>query len=537
MPSRDPDASGVSRAILFGGLAVIAYYAACFALAPAGQPVLIPDSAGYLAVGRWVAGAGEVPQQIGVLYSWGYGALFTFPYLFSTDVSWAYAWGVTVNVLAGGGLFAVLVALLQRRWPGRPPRLIAAIAFVGAAWSGVALQVSQIWPVVPLAVLTAAWALSLQRLAQGERRASAELVVSSLALFGLHHRMAGIVAVTAWILIQHRERGRSPKALVALGCGCVLIFIVDRIVAAAIYPEGASGFEFQNALHEPWAFVRILVGEFWYVSAGTAGVALATVGRHERERLPMRAFLAAFAFTALVGAAQLAAAIGRGVPLRADFLAYGRYVSPFIPVLVVLGVGALVLDRRARPTNIAIGCAGLSGAEIVLNGSYPRPDFLALNSVGLLGSGLRPFPLDVLTPSLWAVGLAVTLVAALPRLRPTLAMSALITVIMAGTLLGASRLKDVLARSDNAGQDAVAVIDGLPPGAVTYVDSTAGSSTFVLLQMLRPERRFAFGRPEPGTREAWVVHGLRWKAPRGVPVRLLSPPGQFQSISCVGRPC
>lgn len=56
------------------------------------------------------------------------------------------------------------------------------------------------------------------------------------------------------------------------------------------------------------------------------------------------------------------------------------------------------------------------------------------------------------------------------------------------------------------------------------IDPTAGSSTFVLLQMLRPDRRFSYG---PGSRGGLVVHGLRWSPPRGVQVTLLSPPGQF----------
>lgn len=533
----DADGSERPRALLLGGAAVVAFYGLLFALAPASQPALLPDGAGYLAVGRWLSGAGGLPQQIGVLYSWGYGALFTFPYLFSTDVSWAYAWGVAVNILAGGLLFASLAALLRRRWPGHPPGLIATVAFVAAAWSGVALQASQIWPGVLLAALTATWALSLQRLADGEDRARAELAASAVALFMLHHRMAGVVVVSAWILLGRRERGHVPWSLAALGLGCVLVFVVDRIVEAAIYPQGAASFDFQHALREPWTFTRILVGELWYVAAGTAGVALATLGRGERERLQMRAVLAAFAFTAALGAAQLAASLGRGVPLRADFLTYGRYVTPFVPVMLALGAGGFVLDRRARPALAVAGCIGLSGAELALNGSYPNPSFVPFNSLALLASGLKQFPLDVLTPSLWAVGLAVTLVAALPRLRPPLAATALATVVVAGGVVGANHLKSVLAGADDAGHGFVAVIDRLPPGTVIHVDPTAGSSTFVLLQMLRPERRFDYGTLAPGTRQAWVIHGLRWNAPRDVSVNLVSPPGQFQSLSCLGPAC
>lgn len=527
-----------SRPVVLWALAVMGLYGVLFAIAPTEQPILVPDTGGYLGVGRLLTGAGETPQQIGVFYSWAYGLLFTVPYALTTDIGWVYGWGVAVNCVAGAVLYLLLAGLLRRRYANAPVALTTTLAVAGATWSGVALQVGRIWPEIALAVLVAGWALALQRLVDGERRAPVELVALAVAVFATHHRMAGLVAVTAVVLLLRTSSRTRTLGLLALVGGCLATLGIDRLVQDAIYPEGPASFGFDGALDVPGTVARVLLGELWYVAAATAGLASAAFVRSRDARLPVLALAGAVLLTAVLGAAQLGAATERGVPLRSDFLTYGRYVSPFVPVLLALGATVLTLRRgRHVVVVLAVALGGLSLAEIAVNRSEESPAFVAFNAVGLLGSGLDFFPLDVVTPSLLALAAVLTLLAAVPRIRPGLGAGVLVGLAVLTSVTGAGRLSSIVAAADGAGRDIVTVVDRLPRDETVQVDPSGGSALFVLLQILRPERRFVYAPTTRSSNARFVVHGFRWTPPAGRPVTLLSAPGQFRSVSCLGTRC
>jgi hypothetical protein len=72
---------------------VRAFYAVLFRLAPAGNPVLAGDSAGYLAIARWIGGVGQTPQHDGPPYAVGYGLLQVPGYLATSDATTSTASG------------------------------------------------------------------------------------------------------------------------------------------------------------------------------------------------------------------------------------------------------------------------------------------------------------------------------------------------------------------------------------------------------------------------------------------------------------
>jgi hypothetical protein len=527
------------RSAALGAVAVAVFYGALFAIAPADRPVIMDDQAGYVAIGRWLTGVGELPQQLSPFYSWAYGTLFTVPYLFTDRIGVVYAYGIVVNCAAGAALFVLLARVLVRVVPDARRSVVLACAFSGAAWSGVALQVGQTWPEVVLATLVAGWTLAVLRLCAGERRALLEVSILTVALFATHHRMAGLIPIGVVLLLRYRKAGtaRSAAALAILAAGVGVTLLVDQLVQDALYPAGAIDPHLRYAWDAPDLVLRALLGELWYVAAATAGI-VALAWATPFVRAPARrALIAGFGLTALLGAAQLAAAVEQGTPVRGDFFAYGRYAGPFVPVMLAVGVAALSASPRRRVVVVPLAAVvTVSGLQLAINGTRLGGFSNPLNITGLLGSGLFEVPLDVVGPSLLATLVAVGIAVAVPRIRSVVAAGAIAAVVALVGLGGAERIRRYLDGADNGGRNVVAFVDTLPSDATIYVDPTA-EPVFELLQMLRPERRFVrrrVGREGPAR---WVVHDVRWTGARERRARRVSAAGDLQVVSCIGRAC
>lgn len=388
-------------------VAVAAFYVVLFALAPAHLPALNVDSEGYLAVGRWVAGAGVKPEQVSSYYAFGYGLILALPYLFTQSIHAVYAFAVALNVLAGALLVLPLRALLREAFGLDSGRATLA-AVGGAAYGGVALQVGQVWPVTLLALGVAGYALVLLRLLRAPSNARA-LALSALAivLFALHHRMAPVAIVTVLVFAQLYVTGARWSAVAGfalLVVGVAAVLVGDRITLDALYPLGTGAFGVTRAVRtgDVGTTLRILVGELWYVVVATLGLApvgIAALVSRRGDGLSSlgSAVVLAGLGTAVLGALQIA---GAGIlsSIRLDYLSYGRYVDPYVPLLVGCGLASLLALRRWWPllgaTTVVVGTAvqvAVQG-DTVFRGAYQKstvPGILGANAV--FGGGASPF--------------------------------------------------------------------------------------------------------------------------------------------------
>ncbi|XAY06220.1 hypothetical protein DSM112329_03084 [Paraconexibacter sp. AEG42_29] len=520
---------------------MVVFYAALYALAPTDRPVIIADSPGYLAVGRWLTGAGEIPQQLSPFYSWFYGAVFAVPYSITPDLDVAYAFGVALNCVTGGVLFVLLDRIVRRAFPDLAPRLATVLAISGACWAGVSIQVGQIWPEIVLAAMVAGWTLAILRLGAGAARAPLELSLITVVMFATHHRMAGAILVAGALLASHARRTGLRQVVapfLVLAGGLALTLLVDRVVKDALYPRGAADVPFRLALDAPDLVLQVLIGELWATAAATGGlIALARSFPRERSMV-LPALGAAFVLTALLGAAQLGAALEAGAAFRGDFFAYGRYVSPFVPVLVVLGAARLVTSRRWSVAGVAPAAVIIASAlQLTVNGTTLGGFTVPLQVSGLLGMGIFGVPLDLVRPSLLACGFAVALAVLTDRVRPGMLAGTIAAVTLLVAAGGAERISNYLGRADDGGDHIVSFLDTLPSDVPVYVDPSTGSGTFELLQMMRPARRFRAQAADARSPMAYVVHGQLWSPPPRAEVTTVSDVGAFQVLSCVGDQC
>lgn len=484
-----------------------AFYLALFALAPAHLPALNVDSEGYLAVARWVAGAGRTPQQVSAYYAFGYGLPLAIPYLFTTSIHAVYHYAVALNVLAGALMVLPLRALAREAFALPPGR--ATLAAAGAAvYPGVALQVGQVWPLVPLALVTSWYALALLRLLRkpSARRALGAAVLA-VALFALHHRMVPVPVVTAFALL-HVTAGRSRKTVVpaaaVLLVGCAAVLAVDRAVIDALYPlgTGALGISRGVAVSGAGRFARILVGELWYLAVAPVGLVALGVIAVLRDRAPGMRALGLAMTVALVGTAVLGALQLEGVgPLtrtRIDYLAYGRYVDPYAPLFLAAGLAAL-LGRRPRVAAAgALGVAGATVAQVVAQGAisqagaYQKAALPGLLGADALFGGAGPsFGRSITYVGIAVLAAAAAIAVVLLAGRRPVAAATLPIVLLAtlGALGAAAALRSYYSFIDTYYARLPAVLRAYPPGAaVAFVARGETVEAMDRLQMFEPGR-------------------------------------------------
>jgi hypothetical protein len=485
-------------------------------IAPGQAPAITHDSLGYLAAARWLAGAGEVSQHVGVYYTFGYGGLLALPYGLGMD-------GSAVNRLAGalnaGAAVALVVPLcaLIVETTGLTRGRAALAATAGAVYAGVSLQVPEAWPEVMLSLGVTVWALLVVRCVRRPSPAHAMgLLLTAVALFALHHRTAPILLVSAIAVAALAAQRRWPLRWTVAGAAVTLLAIggilaVDHAAQEALHPLGAAQQPLLDLANLPSlrSVVRILLGEVFYVAVGTFGVAAVGMAalvalRRDPARWAALAFLLSFAMTAVMGAAQLAGALdtdrfeARYIP---QYVAYGRYLDPFVPVLIALGVAAILggVHRRVMlpPATVAVAGAALLSFGLPSGDA----DYVPASLPGLVG-------LDALADGSWrGIGTAGIMLAAFGGAvvlaiawRASAAAAAAVAVLALGasTIAGAQGvMRPWHAASDLVYQDLAETMRGFPENRTTAVvlrgsngrPSLNAEATLHRLQFLSPDRR------------------------------------------------
>lgn len=352
-------------------------------------PQIFSDEAANLGNARWLAGGTRWPMGAAS------GAGIGYP-LMLAPVFWAfdspasiYRLVVLLNVVLAAVMTVVCYAV-ARRGAAAGHRGSLAAAACAAAYPAVAVQVGIAW--VEVTAMLAVSLLVLTVVCAAERLTPALLLSHGAlagALVGLHGRfvvvpilaVAGLLTVAA---LRPRLRWWAiGSAVIAvamdIGAGHLAGLAQRARWAYVALPDVSLG---QLLRLSPASVIRSLAGQGWYLIAGTGGlivVGLVCLARATRRPSSVAAVDSRAApapgrgiggrplaiYVGLIIASVFAIsvvdlAIGLGSNpsnYREDFLYYGRYSEPFVPVLLCLGVAALSVRATVGFVVSTIGTA------------------------------------------------------------------------------------------------------------------------------------------------------------------------------------
>jgi hypothetical protein len=333
-------------------------------------PRIMPDEIGTWAIALFV-GSGEAKVQMlsSPPYPVGPGLVLA-PLSFIDDPALAYRlFVVLAKALCVIG--AVLIAhTLTRAWKGpRSQRWI--IVAVGAFYPAIFFGSSFSWAefAIPLYWAVLVWA-SLRGLWGGR---TGLLLASLAAGVGplIHGRMSGIVivwiVVNIWLSVRSDAQSslRRQDRLIAIAVAALTwaasrsldIYVVEQVWSSpAGDPAPISG------VFDPyfyWSVVLTAVGQLWYATVSSAGLALVGAWwllrswRSTRSAMH-RMSLATLSLMMLSNLAVSVAFIAGGMTrshytgVRPDHLYYGRYIDGMVWVLALIGVFAILGLSKIR---------------------------------------------------------------------------------------------------------------------------------------------------------------------------------------------
>lgn len=393
-------------------------------------PVYWEDEAGYLLNAQVMSGFGDVPSLQGNAYYPGWSlALVPLWWIFQ-DPQTVYRASVFVGVVFALAV-AVPLTLLGRHYSLSLPRAIAAAALVVLLPSNL-LQSNWAMSEHALTFVVALSALLAVRYAArpGAWRAVALGAVVGAA-FVVHGRAVPVlIAAVLWFAYRaYRFERASLAGVAAAAAVAVPGYLVHQSLSAQLFPGTAREQEAIGTLltSEPAGVALSAVGQTWYqvvvslclLGFGVAGLAV-LVGREWRARRPG---VASWFALALVGVAAISFTyLNEWVwPLseRLDTYVYGRYLSPFVAVLVFAGL-VIVLSRTSRrfiTVTSASTLVFLLASRLVLDHVLPRFEH-----------GGRWTPLNVLGLAQWSWDGGVPLL--IPSLIATAGLGAIVVLTL-----------------------------------------------------------------------------------------------------------
>ena len=381
---------------------------------------LLSDTTGYLANARWLAGkAGDTFQGPTSFYHPGWSLLVAPLYLVMAAPR-----DVQLGALVLNGLLATAVLptayLVGRRAFGLPPRVALGAAAVAATYPAVLLLAGYEWGESLYQLLFLLFVLAAAAVVARPSTASAVAVgVLAAACNATHPRGLGMVAVALGFLAALAARRQLPRPSAAAGIAAVVVlFVATRVVnhalLDAIYTKTSAGVEGDvlGRLTDPhlvWGAGKAAVGQLWYLTVATLGLApIGALWLLTTRRLPTALRLV----TLVACLATLAAsAIEMSDGTRVDHMVYGRYIEGIVPVLLVAGAAGVVAWRTFLPrllVGVALLAAGLAALLVLLRGGdLFGGDVMPLNVTGLLpfrnGSGPDVLRIDVARTTILAL--------------------------------------------------------------------------------------------------------------------------------------
>jgi hypothetical protein len=401
---------------------------------------LLSDTTGYLADARWLAGkAASTWQGPNDYYHFGWSLLVAPLYLVLASPRSVQFGALTLNATLAA---AVLPAgyLLARCAFALPRRLAFAAGAVAATYPAVVLLAGYEWGEALFQLLFVGFVLAANRLLQQRTAGWASAVaVLAVALNATHPRGLGVVAVAGVFLLALGWSDR--RVLVGLGVLVVAFAAsrqLDRMILDAIYAPRSAGVEGDvlRRMTEPrllWGAVKATIGQLWYLSVATFGLApLGALWLATSRRLPRPLALVTLG---AVLATLAASVVFMSDGTRVDHMVYGRYVEGTVPVLLVAGAAAVAAWRTVLVRLLA-GVAALVVALAVAlvtvrGGDLFHGNVMPLNVTGILVYRAAESQVEVARVTLLAV-LLTGAVLAVARWR-ALAGLALAAALFAGS--------------------------------------------------------------------------------------------------------
>jgi hypothetical protein len=222
------------------------------------------------------------------------------------------------------------------------------------------------------------------------------VVNAALAVFLalVHGRFAGLPIICLGLL-AYIGFSRRDLLLPAAVTGAALVVVwglgqeLQRTVHRARWDAGvaASSLSLHSFFRSvPGDLFRALAGETWYVLIGTAGLALLGVAALIRGflstsgagglpgprpldgRIMLAYTLAAVLSVFLISSMFVATGLIGNRGQQIDYVAYGRYADAFVPTLIALGTGLLLvpLRRRGNAKLLAVGAAAILASGFLI---------------------------------------------------------------------------------------------------------------------------------------------------------------------------
>ncbi|RFU38790.1 hypothetical protein DZF91_25825, partial [Actinomadura logoneensis] len=174
------------------------------------SPVFLPDEAGYLVAGRWLAGGPGMDLTGQTFYQAGYSLLFTPVYWFTHSPATVYRTVLVLNAVVGALAFPLGRAFLVRCGLGRHESVL--LAWAAAFLPAVTLYSTTAMTDAVLPVLVLGWLLALDRFVRTGGRAWG--VASGLLaayMYATHMRGMIILAVHCAVVAALFVLRRAPR--------------------------------------------------------------------------------------------------------------------------------------------------------------------------------------------------------------------------------------------------------------------------------------------------------------------------------------
>ncbi|MCU1352013.1 MAG: hypothetical protein JWM05_1222, partial [Acidimicrobiales bacterium] len=358
---------------------------------------LLSDTTGYLANARWLAGkAGDTFQGPTSFYHPAWSLLVAPLYLVMAAPRDVQLGALVVNALLATAVLPTAY-LVGRRAFALPPRVALGAAAVAATYPAVLLLAGYEWGESLYQLLFLLFVLAAARVVSRPSTWSAVAVgVLAAACNATHPRGLGMVAVSVGFLGALAVRRQLPRAAAAFGIGTVVVLfaatrVLDHALLDAIYSPVSAGVEGDvlGRLTDPhlvWGAGKAAVGQLWYLTVATLGLApIGALWLLTTRRLPTA--LRLVTLFACVGTLA-ASAIEMSDGTRVDHMVYGRYVEGIVPVLLIAGAAGLVAWRTVLPrllAGVAVLAVGLAALLVLLRGGDVfGGNVMPLNVTGLL---------------------------------------------------------------------------------------------------------------------------------------------------------
>jgi len=346
---------------------------------------VVSDAVGYLANARWLAhrahGTWEGPSSF---YHPGWSLLVAPLYVVTSVPRHVQLGAIAINALLAALVLPASYAL-GRRVFGLGVVTAWAAAVLAATYPAVVLLAGYewgeaLWQVVFVLLIVCA-------AAPPSRWTSIALAVCAAAIYAIHPRGLGIVAVAAVFLVFRRQWW----GLAVLGALFGATRVVNHALLDAIYAAKSASVEGDvfnrlTDVHLLWGAAKATIGQLWYLTVATYGLVplgALWLGTTRRLSRPVRLFTL-FAVLATLAASALEMSDGT----RVDHMVYGRYMEGTAPVLLVAGAAALVAWRHLLPRLVGVVVATSVVLALVLvavrGGARFHGNVAPLNVVGIL---------------------------------------------------------------------------------------------------------------------------------------------------------